>query len=419
MLQDNFKKITMSANTQAPHKQKFLFIVLFVFLGFVIGIFLGERKGSAISFPWQEQNAKEENTVIRVVSEESQVIDVVKKSAPAVVSIVASADVPRIERCYKNMENVDPFFEDFFDFQIPSYCERGTEKKRVGAGTGFIVSQDGYIITNKHVVVNEKAEYTVFLNNPDKKEEKISARVLAKDPSNDIAILKIEKNNLPFLEFGDSDKLQVGQTAIAIGYALGEFDNTVSKGVVSGLSRSITASNGNFGSSERLEGIIQTDAAINPGNSGGPLLDISGKVIGINVAMAQAQNIGFALPTNDVKKVFDDVKNTGKISRPFLGVRYMIINEEIQKKNNLPYGYGVLIIRGEEREELAVIPGSPADKAGIVENDIILEADGVAITEAETLSRIIAKHKTGDSISIKIYHKGKEEIKPIVLEEKK
>lgn len=416
-----------SSASHALSRQKIFFVAILVLLGFAIGGGIGRNEWNAITFPWQtkkpaaKQAPAQEKTIIQVVSEESQVIDVVKRSAPAVVSIVASADVPRLERCYKNLDDVDPFFQDFFDMQIPSYCERGKEKKRIGAGTGFLVSRDGYIVTNKHVVSQDDgAEYTVFLNNPEHTEEKVSARVLAKDPTNDIAILKIElKKDLPFLEFGNSDSLQVGQTAIAIGYALGEFDNTVSKGVVSGLSRSITAGDRLLGQTERLEGIIQTDAAINPGNSGGPLIDISGHVIGVNVAMAQAQNIGFALPANDVKKVFDDVRINGKISRPLLGVRYMLINEEIQKQNSLPYAYGALVIRGEGPADLAVIPGSPADKAGIVENDIILENDGVKITQEETLSRMIAKHRAGDTLTLKVYHKGKEELKKVTLEERK
>lgn len=403
-------------------KQKIFIGAVLLFLGFVFGIQISQRGQNMLVFPWQSKEKKIaetlEKTVVQVVSEESQVIDVVKKSTPTVVSIAASADVPKIERCYKELDEVDPFFDDFFSFRVPSYCERGTEKKRVGAGTGFLVSSDGYIVTNKHVVANVKAEYTVFLNDPKHKGEKISARVLAKDPANDIAVLKIDLKDLPYLEFGDSEILQVGQSAIAVGYALGEFENTVSKGVVSGLARSITASDSPYGRAEQLEGIIQTDAAINPGNSGGPLLDISGKVIGMNVAMAQAQSIGFAIPSNDVKKVFEDVKKSGKISRAFLGVRYMVIDEELQKKNNLPYSYGALIIRGQDRTELAVVPGSPADIAGIVENDVILEINGVKITSDISLSREIAKHRAGDAVTLKVYHKGKEELKRVVLEER-
>ena len=345
---------------------------------------------------------------VKVVSEQSQVIEVVKKASPAVVSIVASAEVPKFETYYYN-----PFgkgSDDFFNFRIPRQKQNGTEEVRIGAGTGFIVSEDGYIVTNGHVVDNPDAKYVVYLNGEKDKGEKIEAKVLARDPNTDLAILKIDKQNLPHLEFSDSSKLQVGQTAITIGYSLGEFDNTVSKGVVSGLARSITA--GGLGQpSENLKNLIQTDAAINPGNSGGPMLDIEGNVIGVNVAMANAENIGFAIPGNEAKRAFEEVKKNGKIAKikkAFLGVRYVLIDEEIQKKNNLPYDYGALIVRGEKMSDLAVTPGSPADKAGLVENDIILEVDGKKVNSRNQLSDLIEKHKAGDKIKLKVYHKGTE-----------
>lgn len=355
---------------------------------------------------------------------DNQIVNVVKKSSPAVVSIIASAEVPVYEQYYQQSPfSNDPFFQDFFGdsfgFQVPEYRQKGTEMQRVGAGTGFIVSNDGYIITNKHVVSKENAEYTVILNDEKYRGEKIVAKVLARDPVKDIAILKIEKNHLPYLETGDSDKLAVGQTVIAIGYALGEFDNTVSKGVVSGLSRSITASAG-YGQSENLEGIIQTDAAVNPGNSGGPLLDITGKIIGVNVAVAQgSENIGFALPINDVKRVYEIVKEKGVIEYPFLGVRYLLINEEVKKQNNLQYDYGALVIRGETPADLSVIPGSAADKAGIVENDIILEVNNARVNTDNQLSRLILKYRVGQEITLKISHKGQEKTVKVTLEARK
>lgn len=372
--------------------------------------------------PIFEQSSTEQTEAIKIVDEQSQVIEVVKKASPAVVSIIASAEVPKFETYYENPSlGIPPEFQQFFNFQFPQRRQNGTEKREVGAGTGFIVSPDGYIITNKHVVSDEGVEYTVYLNNEDNLGEKILAKVLARDPNNDLAVLKIEKNNLPFLSFGDSDRLNVGQTAITIGYALGEFDNTVSKGVVSGLARSIIAG-GQFGfDGERLTNVIQTDAAINPGNSGGPMLDLSGNVIGVNVAMANAENIGFALPGNSAREVFEQVKNTGKIKEKeiaFLGVRYLIITEELKDKNSLPVDYGALVGRGETSGDLAVMPGSPADKAGIVENDIILEIDGKKINSKNQLGDIIAKHKPGDNIKLKIFHKGEEKIVDIKLGKK-
>ena len=353
---------------------------------------------------------------VKIIDEQSQVIEVVKKASPAVVSIVASAQVPKFETYFE-----DPFFGDdfspFFNFRIPQQRQNGTEEKKIGAGTGFVVSSDGYIITNKHVVNEEDADYTVYLNDEKNRGEKIKAKVVARDPKNDLAVLKIDKRDLPFLTFSDSSHLQVGQTVITIGYALGEFDNTVSKGVISGLSRSITAGGG-FTKTEELKNLIQSDAAINPGNSGGPMLDIEGNVIGINVAMANAENIGFAISGNEAKAVFEEVKNTGSISKKetaFLGVRYVLIDEKLKADNNLPYEYGALVARGETRTDLAVIPGSPADKAGIMENDIILEVNGQKITKRNQLSDLIATKKPNEEINLKIYHKGEEEDLKIVL----
>lgn len=346
---------------------------------------------------------------IQVVSEESQVISVVEKSSPAVVSIIASAEVPKMERCYQRVpSNLPPEFGDFFDFEAPSLCQNGTETRRIGAGSGFIVSEDGYIVTNKHVVSEEKAEYTVILNDSANRGKKVTAKVLARDPSNDIAVLKVDMKGLPHLNFGNSDSLKVGQTTIAIGFALGEFDNTVSKGVVSGLARTIQA-RGRGSAPEQLKNLVQTDAAINPGNSGGPLLDIGGNVIGVNVAMADAQSIGFAIPINAVRIAYEQVRSKGTIEavkRAFLGVRYQAITRELKENNKLPYDYGMLVGRGESATDLAVVPGSPADRAGIVENDIILEADGRELNESYLLSAAIEGKKPGDEVALKVYHRG-------------
>jgi serine protease Do len=361
---------------------------------------------------WKKDFQKEDKINIKqVTSQESLVIETVKKANPAVVSIIITKDVPIIERYYEESPFNNPFGDFFgddffspFSFRLPKYREKGTEKKEIGGGSGFIVSSDGLIITNRHVVDNKDVEYTVFTNDG----QKHIAKVIALDPINDIAVIKINKTDLPFLEFADSEQIEVGQSVIAIGNALGEFRNTVSVGVISGLARSVRAGNG-FGQSEQLEGVIQTDAAINRGNSGGPLLNLSGQVIGVNVAMAVgSENIGFALPSNLVKTVVNSVKESGKIVRPFLGVRYIMINEEIKEKNKLQVDYGALIVRGETREELAVMPGSAADKADIEEGDIILEVDGLKVGDGRSLALIIASKQVGDEIELKILRKGEE-----------
>lgn len=348
---------------------------------------------------------------------ESLIVNTVKKVDPAVVAITISKNVPVYEQYFRNSPS--PFEEFFgnglFNFSFPEVRQKGVEKKDIGGGSGFLVSSDGYIVTNRHVVDDEDAEYTVFTNDG----KKHGAKVIARDPALDLAIIKIDGSDFPFLSFGNSESLQVGQSVIAIGNALAEFRNTVSLGIVSGLSRSIVARDVR-GSSEALDQLIQTDAAINQGNSGGPLLNLSGEVIGVNVAVASgAENVGFALSSDSVKNIVESVKKTGKIIRPYIGIRYISVTDEIKKKNNLSYDYGVLVQRGTESGDLAVIPGSPADKAGIVENDIILEIDGVKLTDEKNLSTIIRAKKVGDSVKLKISHKGQEKTVSVTLEEMK
>jgi len=337
-------------------------------------------------------------------SQEAAVINAVKNTSPAVVSIIITKDVPVYEQYYESPFPEMPGFPDF-EFQVPQYRQKGTEKKEVGGGTGFIVSSDGMIITNKHVVYDEQAEYTAITNDG----KKYSVEVLARDPVQDIAIVKIKNPDKKFktVKLGDSSNLQIGQSVIAIGNALGEFRNTVSVGVISGLGRTITASG--EGMAERLENVIQTDAAINRGNSGGPLLNLRGEVIGVNVAMAQlAQNIGFAVPINVAKRDIKQVKTEGKITYPFLGVRYALITPELKKEKNLPVDNGALVLKGEKENEPAVVPDSAADKAGIKQGDIILKIDNQRVTINNSLAKIIQRYKPGDRIQITVLRNGKE-----------
>ncbi len=379
-------------------------------------------QGQSFRFGEDKMGDLEGKKVIKI-DEESAVVAAVEKVSPAVVSIIVTKDLPVVERYYSDSFGDSDFFRqffgdsfgDFFGGGAPQYRQNGTAKREVGGGTGFILSPDGYIITNKHVVIDEEAEYTVLMND----ETKHEAKILARDQLNDIAILKIEGKDLPCVELGDSLGLKVGQSVIAIGNALGEFRNTVSTGVISGLSRSVTAGGVGIGT-EQLIGVIQTDASVNPGNSGGPLLNIAGQAIGINTAVAQgAENIGFAIPINEVKNAFQSVKENGRIIRPWLGIRYALINKEIAEANKLSVDYGALIIRGEEQTDLAVIPGSPADKAGLEENDIILEIGGQKINEDNPLIKAISRFKVGDEIELKILHKGGEKRVKVVLEEMK
>ena len=333
------------------------------------------------------------------IEEDSATVDVAADASPAVVSIVVKQDVSRFF-------DLSSPFDELFGSPQRSLPEG---KQQVGAGTGFIISSDGMILTNKHVVSNgqgtaDSTEYTVILNDGTQHD----ATVLDSDPFNDLALVKIDATGLPTLELGGSDTLQIGQSVIAIGNALGQFSNTVTKGVVSGLARTITAGDSS-GSVETLEDIIQTDAAINLGNSGGPLLNLAGQVVGVNTAISQqGQLIGFAIPINQAKKIIDSVEKFGRIVRPYLGVRYVLINEVVAKENNLSVDYGALILRGENASQLAVIPGSPADKAGLEENDIILELNGERIDADHSLAKQIQQFSPDDTVTLKVLHDGQE-----------
>lgn len=349
---------------------------------------------------------------------EEAVVKAVEIASPAVVSIVISKDVPIIEQCPSNpFSDLPPEFQDFFGFpgggfQFYQPCQKGVEKKEIGGGTGFIISNDGLILTNKHVASDKKASYTVLTNDG----KKYEAEILAQDPAMDIAVVKIKASNLPVLKLGNSDSVKLGQTAIAIGNALGEFRNTVSVGVISGLARTITASGG--GQTETIEGVLQTDSAINQGNSGGPLLNLKGEVIGVNTAMVSgAQNIGFAIPINKTKRAIESVRKSGRIITPFLGVRYILISPELAEKEELSVDYGVLVRGGQDGP--AVVKKSPAEKAGILAEDIILEINGKKINQNNSLASMIQDYNVGDTISLKILRNGKEiEIK-VKLEERK
>jgi len=378
-------------------------------------IFYSSEFNLETKFPGENLDSREmSREYLPQTFQEEAIIKAVKDFSPAVVSIIISKDLPVFEKYY-----YDPFEEFFgpdpFGFQIPQYRQRGAEKQEIGGGTGFIVSQDGLILTNKHVVLDEKAEYTIFTNDG----RKFPAKVLARDPVQDLALLKVELSSpeiFPIVKLGDSEKLQIGQTVIAIGNALGEFRNTISVGVISGLGRTITASGG--GLVEVLEDVIQTDAAINKGNSGGPLLNLRGEVIGVNTAMVLgAQNIGFAIPINKARRNIEQVKEFGKIIYPFLGIRYVLINEQVKEEQKLPVDYGVLIISG-EGDESAIWPDSAAQRAGLKEGDVVLEFNNEKITLENTLAKIIMKYSPGDKIILKILRNNKEMIVEVILGER-
>ena len=315
----------------------------------------------------------------RVLTEESVVTDVVNKVSPSVVTVSIETQRRRILE-----------FSPFGGFR--SRIEGGQPQD---IGTGFVVSADGLVVTNKHVVANSEANYKVITS--DNKEYEV--KKISRDPSNDLAVLKIDAVGLKPVELGDSNNLKVGQFVIAIGTALGEFRSTVTTGVISGLGRGIIAGSAFEGFVERLDDVIQTDAAINPGNSGGPLLNSAGQVIGINVAVASgAENIGFAIPINLVKDALQTFGKTGSFaSKPFLGVEYQMIDRQTAILNKVPQGAYVV----------NVVSDSPAKKAGIQEDDIITKLDGEEVKEDNGgLAGVISKKKPGQTVSIEIWRNG-------------
>lgn len=335
-----------------------------------------------------------------VVNEENVVIDVAEKVSPSVVTIGIKNPTSR-----RSVQYFDPF--GFFG--QPQDTPAPNDNNEQDIGSGFVIAKDGLIVTNKHVVSDSAATYKVFT----KDNKSYDVQKIYRDPANDIAILKIDPAgaSLQPINMGDSNNLKVGQFVIAIGTALGEFRDTVTTGVVSGLGRGITAGSVFEGSVEQLDNVIQTDAAINPGNSGGPLLNSSGQAIGINTAVStQGQNIGFAIPINVIKTAIDNFNKTGQFNRPYLGVRYRIIDQRTALMNDLPQGAYVQ----------DVISGSPAAKAGIKADDIITKIDDKKMTGSDTvISSTISSHKVGDKINVEIWRDGKAQTIAVTLEEAK
>ena len=335
-----------------------------------------------------------------VAEYEQTVVEAVKRVAPAVVSITISKDLSSNCSGGSALRDLPPEIRRFFGDSLPNFyapCDPGLTE--VGGGSGFVITPDGLILTNKHVVADAAATYTVFTS--DGKE--YDAEVLARDPLQDLAIIRIDGQDLPTVTLGNSDGLELGQTAIAIGNALGEFRNTVGVGVISGLGRSITALSET--SSQTIQGVIQTDAAINPGNSGGPLINLRGEVVAVNVAVVQgAQNIGFALPINWAKHDIDVVSKGGQLKAPYVGVRYVMLTPDLANRRELDVNYGALL--APDRNGPAVVKGSPADKAGLKEGDVVLAIDDKSL-DGQDFSQEIAHKSIGQSIKMDVYRAGR------------
>jgi len=314
----------------------------------------------------QQEATTNNEKVVRTV-EESAVIDAVEHASPAVVSIAAQT------------ASLDP--------------GQGVQRDQ-GIGTGFIVRSSGLILTSSHVVDDNSITYKVVT----KSGKTYTVKKVDRDPSIDFAILKIDAKNLPTVELGDSDAIKVGQKVVAIGNALGRFENTVTVGVISGVGRGVNPASSAGILQGTLENVIQTDAALNPGNSGGPLLDLSAKVIGINFATTvEAENLGFVIPINSVKPVLEQYVATGRIIRPFLGIAYAVVDQTTAVLEGLPQG---IFVR-------QIVAGSPAEKAGLEVRDIITKFGGYALKDGTTLAGVIGKFKVGQSVELEVRRNGK------------
>ncbi len=341
-------------------------VVVVSFIGGIIGGFLGVGVLDEILF------GKSHSRDV-VLQESSVIIDVVQQLEPSIVNIT-SEGAPRY----------DIFGREF--------------EGRGGAGTGLVISEDGLIITNKHVVP-EDSRISVTLHDDSFYED---VEVLARDPFNDIAYLRIDTQEpLVAAELGDSDKVMVGQKVIAIGNVLGRFSNTVTTGIISAIGRPVIATSGSGASSESLEGLFQTDAAINPGNSGGPLVNIQGQVIGINTAVAgNAENIGFAIPINQAKGGIDSILETGRLIKPFLGVRYVTLNSQVAREEGIDISEGALLVGDSETD--AVVSGSPAESAGLLTGDVITNIDDISVDRNQPLSAILGRYRAGDVVELTV-----------------
>ena len=347
--------------------------------GLTLGWLAYEKSNTPITFLSSGQDGNSANFV------EGSIADIADKVSKSVVSIITSTKTT-----------------NFF----------GQDYTGSAAGTGIIVTSDGYVLTNKHVI-NGATKVTVVLDDGTSYE---NVEVVAVDPLNDIAFLKIKDvSDLTAATLGDSKTINVGQQVIAIGNALGEFQNSVTSGIVSGTGRSVTASDGSGQNAETLSDLIQTDAAINSGNSGGPLVNAAGEVIGINTATsASAENMGFAIPISSVKGMLSQLIETGQAKRTYLGVYVSTITAESAKQNNLPVTSGAYLYSPSSYS--AIVKGGPADKAGLKDKDIVTAVNGVTVGAAGSLTDLIGEYKPGDTVQLTVIREGNEIAVNVTLE---
>lgn len=330
--------------------------------------------------------------------DEGRITSTIEAALPAVVSIVLTKHAKQIAQQHT------PHVYPFYPAHKPAHATTPQNPHTpMGGGSGFVVDTSGLIITNKHVISEPDVDYTAITSDG----RHLPATVVSRDPITDVAVLSVSARNLPALTLGDATTVRLGSFVIAIGNALGMFSNTVSLGIVSGLSRSVTAQlSSGKGATQELRGLIQTDAAINPGNSGGPLITLDGKVIGINAALiAGAQNISLAIPINAATRDLADIKQYGRIRRPYLGVRYVILDETSAAAVGIPATYGAFVTN-ETPHDTGVVPDSPAAKAGIQERDVILTCNGKHLTLEYTFQDVLDTAAIGDQLQLAVLRNG-------------
>jgi len=366
-------------------KRQYIIISLVLLFGFVLGgavVAKNTGVGLLSGITGSKTSSTLQSPVIAASAPTSGVADLVDKTGPAVVNIETRVRVSNgLDDLYFN----DPFFRQFFGNRIQQ-----TPQYETGIGTGFIISKDGYILTNQHVV-DGADQITVKLSGSNKG---LSARLVGQDYELDLAVLKIEGNSYPTLPLGDSNKMRVGEFVVAIGEPYG-LDHTVTTGVVSAKGRPVTIQDRNY------KNLIQTDAAINPGNSGGPLINLSGQVIGINTAVNEsAQGIGFAIPINTAKGVLQDLMNGQKVVRPYMGISMSDLNDSIIQQLGLSANTkGVLIVQ--------TASGSPAANAGLKSMDIITQIDGKSITSSTEVQNLVEASKVGQKLAVTVVRQSK------------
>src|SRR3989338_719873 len=346
---------------------------------------------SQIDLPVSEETVE---AIENLIEDQQATIAVVEQVSPAVVSIFIEKEYP----------------------QYDAYSDTGEvtyEYERVGGGTGFFATPDGIIVTNKHVVSDSDARYIVVTSDG----TEYDATVLAKDVFLDVAFVKVEGTGFPTLSFGDSDGVRIGETVLAIGNALSQYQNSVTKGIISGVDRTIVASSG-YGEREVIEEALQTDAPISEGNSGGPLINLYGKVLGVNTAVSlQGQSLGFAVPINAVKPLLEDVVAYGKIVRPWLGVRYVMIDDDVVEEFGLTETQGALIVTEEAAQGQSVVSGSPAATAGLQGGDVIVSVSGIALDDETNLSKAINTFEPGQTVTLEVVRDGATQFIDVTLVE--